>query len=147
MPAVASCSWLHLKGVTAMNKREMLIELVAAFVIAAICTLTIYSLAYAQEVQTSRGLICDTPEQVVRVIKADDFQATIVAVNAEKALSCAIMPVAFIMHGTKSEQVHIGANTWQIEQILVVGANVGNGFQPIQPMLQWAAFLVDERGA
>jgi hypothetical protein len=45
-----------------------------------------------------RGIICDTPEQVAGVIKADSFQATLVAVNTEKAHSCEVMEIAFIIH-------------------------------------------------
>ena len=42
--------------------------------------------APAQEVLSGRGIICDTAEQVARIIKADDFQATLVAVNTEKLM-------------------------------------------------------------
>jgi integrase len=37
--------------------------------------------APAQEVLTGRGILCDTADQVARIIKADDFQATLVAVT------------------------------------------------------------------
>ena len=75
-----------------MNKREMLVEFVAALAIAAISMLTVYSLAYAQHaVETGTGVVCDTSAQVTRLLKADDFQATLVAVNTEertRAQSC-----------------------------------------------------------
>jgi hypothetical protein len=92
--------------------------------------------APAQEVVTDRGLICDTSEQVARM-----------AVNAEKSQSCAVMPVAFIMLGEAAETVRIHGSTWQIREILIVGADAGNGFQPVQPMLQWSAFYVEEKAA
>jgi hypothetical protein len=103
--------------------------------------------AGAQDVVTGRGILCDKAEQVARLIKADDFQATMVAVNAEKANSCAVLPIAFIMHGEKGEQVHVGGDTWQIAQILVLGLMTDNGIRPIEPTVQWSAFHVQERGA
>jgi hypothetical protein len=69
--------------------------------------------APAQKVVTDRGLICDM------FINADDFQATLVAVNAEKALSCAVMPVAFIMHRETAETVRIHGSAWAIREILL----------------------------
>jgi hypothetical protein len=64
--------------------------IVYAIGIAFSVALALYSkTAPAQEVLSGRGIICDTAEQVARVIKADDFQATLVTVNAEKTNSCA----------------------------------------------------------
>jgi hypothetical protein len=61
--------------------------------------------------------------------------------------SCAVLEVAFIVHGEKGETVRIHGDAWQVTQIIVVGANVGQGFQPIEPTIQWSAFYVKEQGA
>jgi hypothetical protein len=103
--------------------------------------------APAQEVQVGRGIVCDRADQVTRILKADDFQATLVAVNAEKALSCAVLPVAFIFHGDKGETVRIHGASWQVQQILVLGLETDEGMRPVEPTIQWSAFYVDEQGA
>jgi hypothetical protein len=102
--------------------------------------------APAQEVLSGRGIICDTAEQVARVIKADDFQATLVAVNAEKAHSCEVMEIAFIIH-EKGETVRVHGEAWQVTEIIVVGAMTPQGWGSIEPSMQWSAFLVEERVA
>ena len=103
--------------------------------------------APAQEVLSGRGIICDTAEQVARVIKADDFQATLVAVNTEKAHSCEVMEIAFIFHGETGETVRIHGEAWQVTQIVVIGVDIGQGIQLVQPTVQWSAFAIEERGA
>ena len=82
--------------------------IVYAFGIAFCTALALFpKTAPAQEVLSGRGIICDTAEQVARVIKADDFQATLVAVNTEKAHSCEVMEIAFIFHRETGETVRI----------------------------------------
>jgi hypothetical protein len=131
-----------------MNKREMLVEFVAALAIAAISMLTVYSLAYAQHaVETGTGVVCDTSEQVTRLLKADDFQATLVAVNTEQRNSCAVLPIAFIVHGETGEQARIHGATFRVTQILVLGLDTAEGMRPIKPTIQWTALFVEERGA
>src|SRR3977135_1829678 len=41
------------------------------------------------------GVVCDTADQVRRYVLADDTQATLAAINAEKAESCSLMKVFF----------------------------------------------------
>jgi hypothetical protein len=103
--------------------------------------------APAQEVLTARGIICDTAEQVATVLKADDFQASLNAVNFNKANSCAVLEVAFIIHGEKGETVRIHGDAWQVTQIIVVGANTPQGWGTLEPMVQWSAFHVNEVSA
>jgi hypothetical protein len=103
--------------------------------------------APAQDVLSARGLVCDTAEQVARVITADDFYETLTSVNAEKAGSCNILEVAFIIHNEKAPKVFIGADTWQLTQIIVVAASTPQGMVPVEPMIQWSAFHVDDHGA
>jgi len=40
------------------------------------------------------------------------------------------------------------SGTWQITKILIVGVDVGQGIQPVDPVVQWSAFHVEgELGA
>jgi hypothetical protein len=103
--------------------------------------------APAQEVLSARGLVCDTAEQVARVITADDFYETLTSVNAEKADSCNVLEIAFIIHNQKAPKVFIGADTWQLTQIIVIAAKTPQGMVLIEPMIQWSAFHVDGHGA
>jgi hypothetical protein len=102
--------------------------------------------APAQDVRSARGLVCDTAEQVARVITADDFYEALTEVNAEKASSCNVLEIAFIIHNQKAPKVFIGADTWQLTQIIVVAANTPQGMVLVEPMIQWSAFQVKKEG-
>jgi hypothetical protein len=82
--------------------------------------------APAQELLSARGLVCDTAEQVVRVIQADDFYAMLGSVNAEKAYSC---------DGEKGPKVFIGTDPWQVTQITVVAEGTSRSMVPVEPRL------------
>jgi hypothetical protein len=103
--------------------------------------------APAQEVLQARGLVCDTAEQVARVITADDFYETLTSVNAEKAGSCNVLEVAFTIHSKKAPKVFIGTDVWQLTQIIVVAANTPRGMVMVEPTVQWSAFYVEKEGA
>jgi hypothetical protein len=121
--------------------------IVYAIGIAFCAALAIYpKQAPAQELLSARGLVCDTAEQVARVITADDFYETLASVNAEKADSCNVLEVAFIIHNEKGPKVFIGADAWQLTEIIVVAANTPQGMVLVEPMIQWSAFHVDEHG-
>jgi hypothetical protein len=102
--------------------------------------------APAQEILSARGLVCDTAYQVARVITAEDFYATLADVNAEKTDSCNVLEVAFIIHDQKAPKVFIGADVWQLTQIIVVAANTPQGMVLVEPMIQWSAFHVEKEG-
>jgi hypothetical protein len=102
--------------------------------------------APAQDVVTARGLMCDTAEQVARVIKSDDFFATIASVNTEIARSCEVTEVAFIINSEDGPKVSIGTDVWQVTQVTVVAANTPRGMVLVEPMIQWTAFQVDRQG-
>jgi hypothetical protein len=92
------------------------------------------------------GVVCDEPEQVARYVRSQEGDGTLAKINAEKAHSCAIMTVAFFM-GETGETITTASGTWQLTKILIVGVDVGQGIQPIQPTVQWSAFAIEERGA
>ena len=121
--------------------------IVYAFGIAFSVALALYPKhAPAQDVVTARGLMCDTAEQVARVIKSDDFFATIASVNTEKARSCEVTEVAFIINSEDGPKVSIGTDVWQVTQVTVVAANTPRGMVLVEPMIQWTAFQVDRQG-
>jgi hypothetical protein len=102
--------------------------------------------APAQDVVTARGLMCDTAEQVARVLKADDFFATIASVNSEKAQSCEVTEVAFIINSEGGPKIFIGTDAWQVTQVTVVAAKTPRGMVLVEPTIQWTAFQVDHEG-
>jgi hypothetical protein len=57
------------------------------------------------------------------------------------------MEIAFIFHGETGETVRIRGEAWQVTQIIVIGVDIGQGIQPVQPTVQWSAFAIEERGA
>ena len=57
------------------------------------------------------------------------------------------MEIAFIVHGETGETVRIHGEAWQVTQIVVIGVDIGQGIQPVQPTVQWSAFAIEERGA
>jgi hypothetical protein len=103
--------------------------------------------AHAQEFVTGKGIICDEAAQVARVITATDTDAMLVAVNGEKANACGILEIAYIRHGEVGDTVYVHDRAWQLTQILVIGIKMPDGWGRVEPMLQWTAFQVDERGA
>jgi hypothetical protein len=93
------------------------------------------------------GIVCDEPEQVARYVRSTESEGALAAINAEKANSCAIMKVAFLMGETR-EKIASSTGTWQITKILIVGVDIGQGIQEVVPTVQWSAFRVEgELGA
>lgn len=75
----------------------------------------------AQEMQYSSGLFCDTPEQVIAVMSAEDHVAALAAVNADAGkLVCARALLAWTTNGTKATfKAAEGAAT--VDEIVVHG--------------------------
>lgn len=96
----------------------------------------------AQEIKHDTGLVCDTAEQVEAVMaaydKSDNWQASLVAVNAEKVI-CAVVSVAFIQ-GDKIKELHTKIGTLDEVEITVIGAITTGGFRPIRPEKQVTLF-------
>jgi hypothetical protein len=88
------------------------------------------------------GVVCDEPEQVARYVRSKEGDGTIEAINAEKANSCAIMKAAFFMGETR-DKITTSSGTWQITKILIVGVDIGQGFQEVVPTVQWSAFRIE----
>jgi hypothetical protein len=85
------------------------------------------------------------PARYVR-LREGDGDATLAAINADKPNACTILHVAFFM-GEKGENITNQYGTWQVTKILVVGVFYGEVFSSTQPLVQWSAFYVEEKGA
>jgi hypothetical protein len=47
--------------------------------------------------------------------------------------------------GETRESISTSSGTWQITKILIVGVDVGQGIQSVQPTVQWSAFQIEVR--
>jgi hypothetical protein len=133
--------------ITGLRACELKLECVSAIVIAFIVLLVVGSLAYAQKaVETGRGIVCDTPDQVVRYLNSNEDDGTLEKVNEEGNTVCSILSVAFFL-GEKGEQVTNALGTWVVMKILIVGVDTPHGIHPISPVTQYTAVYVETKGA
>ena len=106
--------------------------------------------AMAQEIETGRGLLCDTKEQIERylAIVETDGAAAVAAVNteAQKESACAIVPVAYVRVADLSTITN-KHGSYKVVAIIVIGVVTPHGVQPVQPLEQVTLFKVDDRGA
>ena len=106
--------------------------------------------AWAHEVETGTGVICDTQEQAQRLalILDEDAQAAVKAVNAEAhdPTACALATVAYV-RGAKAGTTRSKAGTFEIVEVLVVGVETRRGLQSASPAVYFTLFKIEERGA
>jgi hypothetical protein len=102
------------------------------------------------EIETGRGVICDTREQAQRVafLLDDDAQAAIRTVNTEarNATACALATVAYV-RGAKAATARSKAGTFEIVEVLVLGIATRRGLEQASPALYFTLFKVEERPA
>jgi plastocyanin len=96
------------------------------------------------------GVICDTQKQAERLamLLEDNERAVIATVNAEARdpSACAVQTVAFV-RGARLATARSRVDTFAVVEILVVGADLGSGFQMIAPGAHFMLVKIDERGA
>ena len=106
--------------------------------------------AGAHEIETGRGVICDTREQVQRLalLLEEDAQAAIKTVNAEAhdPTACALATVAYV-RGGKAGTARSKAGTFEIVEVLVVGVETRRGLQSASPAVYFTLFKIEERAA
>ena len=104
----------------------------------------------ALDTEYDTEVICDTQKQAERLaMLLDDNEHTAIAmVNAEERdpSACAVETVAFV-RGASLATARSGANTFAVVEILVVGADLGSGFQSIAPGAFFMLVKIDERNA
>ena len=104
----------------------------------------------AQDVQVGTALVCDTREQVERVVALydGDFDAAVSTVNAEvqDPSACAMASMPYLVSPPLATERRKDL-TFQIVQILVVGVITKNGVAPVEPTKLFSVLEVDEREA
>jgi len=92
------------------------------------------------------GVVCDTPDQVRRVVRAQDHKAILTAINSEKPHACAVINVLFYPGNTEGKIV-TEDGIWTVTHALIVGIiQHGGHVQPIEPKPQWIAVVVESEG-
>ena len=103
--------------------------------------------AKAQEVEITKGLICDTQQQVEQFIALYDGNAkdTAEKVNAAEhnPTACVISGMAYV-RGRNLATARTKDTTFQIVPILVVGVVTENGVQAVAPARFFSAIEVKE---
>jgi len=106
--------------------------------------------AKAVDTQYDTGVICDTQKQAERLaLLLDGNEHTAIAmVNAEERdpRACAVESVAFV-RGASLATARSRAGTFAVVEILVVGVDLGDGFQSIAPGTYFMLVKIDERSA
>jgi plastocyanin len=104
----------------------------------------------ALDTEYETGVICDTQKEAERLaMLLDGNEDTAIAmVNAEErnASACAVETVAFV-RGASLAVARSRADTFAVVEILVVGADLGSGFQSIAPGAYFMLVRIDERNA
>jgi plastocyanin len=104
----------------------------------------------AFDTEYDTGVICDTQKQAERLaMLLDDNEHTAIAtVNAEEhdPSACGVETVAFV-RGARLATARSRADTFAVVEILVVGADLGSGFQRIAPGAHFMLVKIDERDA
>jgi hypothetical protein len=122
--------------------------------IAVCCTFLACALAYpalAQEVTTGHGIICDTEAQLKRYAelyaKGDLSNLVAEKVNEEvgRKTACGIAHIAFVV-GQSHGQVRTADGPYTVTQVLIIGVNLGHGWQRVRPFTQFTLVTVKEEG-
>jgi hypothetical protein len=101
--------------------------------------------ARAQNIENGVGVVCDSPQQVERVIiLRTDFKSAVEEINAQNnSRVCEILNVAFLVGGIVAEASN-DKGTWQIRKILIVGLYLGRIMNTVQPYQKYTAFLMSK---
>jgi hypothetical protein len=101
----------------------------------------------AHAVEVGNALICDTRQQVERIVSfmRGDLQSAVNAVNAAErdGTACGMSRLAFV-RGAKLAIVRTREEAFQIVEILVVGVVTEAGVQAIVPNVQVSLFKIEE---
>jgi plastocyanin len=102
------------------------------------------------DIEYDTGVICETQKQAERfaMLLDGNEHIAIAAVNAEErdSSACAVETVAFV-RGASLATARSKADTFAVVEILVVGADLGNGFQRVAPSTYFMLVKIDERSA
>ena len=97
------------------------------------------------------GVICDTQKEAERLaMLLDGNEDTAIAtVNAEERnpRACSSVETVALVRGASLAMERSRADTFAVVEILVVGADLGSGFQSIAPSAYFMLVKIDERNA
>jgi hypothetical protein len=103
--------------------------------------------AAAREVEVGNALVCDTRQQVERIVSfmRGDLRGAVNAVNAAEhdQTACGVSRLAFL-RGANLATVRTKEETFQIVEILVVGVVTQAGVQAVVPNVYVSLFKVEE---
>jgi hypothetical protein len=104
----------------------------------------------ASEVEVGNALVCDTRQQVERIVSLmrGDLQSAVNAVNAAEhgPTACGMSRLAFV-RGANLATMRTKEETFQIVEILVVGVVTEAGVQAVVPNVQVSLVKVEESRA
>jgi hypothetical protein len=116
----------------------------------AVLSLLLYAPARAQDMEVGTSLVCDTQEQIERVITLfrGNMQFAVNAVNtAEKdPNACGVVNMAYL-RGREVAMIRTKTGTFRILRVLAVGVVTEGGIAPTGPAIYFALDAVDEREA
>lgn len=107
--------------------------------------------APAQEIHTSRGLVCDTAEQVTEFLKSpeDNPIAAVDAINARfSSAACELGLWAFAIGDEANKAKDAEGKEWSVRRVLVVavGQNGRPPLHAVKPTSQFSAFQFRAEG-
>jgi hypothetical protein len=102
------------------------------------------------EIEIGTPVVCNTQKQIEEFVAFNqaDPQTAIRDVNAEEEdpTACGVANLAFF-RGRNTVTIRTKDATFQIVDILVIGAVTDDGLRSVAPSVQFALFKIDERVA
>lgn len=94
----------------------------------------------AQDIQTAKGVICDTKEQIERFASLDATPDALLVINQDaQTIACALVAVAYV-RGEKVADVKVPNGFAHAFEIVVVAVQTPHGWQSVTPTIQYALF-------
>ena len=112
----------------------------------ALALLGFTSPARALPVEYDTGAICDTQNHAQLLAMLDANGDAAATMNGGEGGACAVETVAFV-RGAVLGTARNGVETIEVVEILVVGVDLGNGFQSVDPKVYFKLDKIDERDA
>jgi hypothetical protein len=117
-----------------------------ALVALALAALALTTPARAYDIEYGTGAICNTENQAERlaVLSGNEDATTVINTEEGGGAVCAVESVAFV-RGAVLGTARSKAEAFAVVEILVVGADLGNGYRSVQPKVYFMLDKIDER--
>jgi hypothetical protein len=127
-----------------LERKEVRMKLLARGTMVALASFIVSS-AYAQDVATGSGLICDTREQIERYVAMYDGnpQRTIELVNEQSnsKSACGLAQIAY-QRAEEIADIRVNHARGKIVQLTIVGINYSGIWQGTRPYTQFTIFML-----